>query len=436
MAMAQVTDDKGRKNEIGGFWVGRVDRAVMLDFIRGFGLEVDQDGSAEQIAVGLSLHFKETTSKADMCKCTECSGESPTDLDACPFCGDSEEVEDDEDDDDSEGGDPIVEGDEHDDRASDTAIDRHGEEPPSALVSSPDLGDDALELSEAEEPPAAKPAKSPSKAKEKKSKMELVHTNGAANGASKKASTKGSTVTSLATRELDKAVAEVKKLKTEGAVSYWQLGQKILEINEKGLWKLRTTDDNKASYKSFEQFVHTELNISGNYAYSAMDVARDYTLEQVREIGSSTKAILLLKVPTVDRPKPADAKNLTTKQIRETAKASRAKHGSPKKDKHAGAVRDYSKMGAKGQAEKKASVVSDKISVTSIVGSKTIKLHQKPESMKGITASTITGMPRAKKLTDQPFGIFEMANGVVQYFSVQQKDGELVLKIETRRKDG
>lgn len=434
MAMAHVTNDKGRKNEIGGFWAGLVVRDVMLDFIKENELEdIDAEANTEQVAVALSLHFKNTTTKADLCKCTECGGESPVSLEACPFCGDAESVEDDDDSEEDEGGDPI-----HEDNEDDQAepIDRDGEEPPSALVSSPDLGDSDDETDVAtDKEPAPEPEK-PTKAKEKR-KMQLVHTNGAGtNGVSRKGSTSKemtkATVTSISTRELDKAVERVKKIKADGAVAYWTLGKEVLEINEKGLWKLRVDAEGKAAYKSFEQFVHHELNMNASYAYAAIDVAREYkTADEVRALGSKTKAMLVLKVPVQDRQKVIEnAPNMTTRQIKEIATESRKKHGSPKKDKQ------QASAGRKGATSaKRTSAVSDKISVTSIVGSKSIKLHKRPDSMKGIDAAAVASLPRAKKLTDQPFGVFEMANGVVQYFSILQKDGDLMLKIETRRKE-
>jgi hypothetical protein len=45
-------------------------------------------------------------------------------------------------------------------------------------------------------------------------------------------------------------------------------------------------------------------------------------------------------------------------------------------------------------------------------------------------------MARAKKIGDQPFGRHEMANGLVQTYTIIQKEtGELALKIETRREE-
>ncbi len=433
MATTQVTtnDGKGRMNEIGGFWTGAIDAAVMRDFVKDEGLDgINLGDTPEQVALALTLHFKSTTAKSELCKCTECGGESPISLEACPFCGDAEAVEDDE-----------------EDEPDAAPVDDDGGEDAGALASAPDsdadVGDD--EQDEAVAEVVAQPTSTPApKAPKEKKKMELVHTNGAStNGATKKAAASKALARATAasaptvaktssTRELDKAVERIKKIKADGAVAYWTLGREVLEVNEKQLWKMRVNEDGKAAYKSFDQFVHHELNMSSSYAYSAIDVARHYkTVEEVRALGSKTKAMLVLKVPTEDRQAIIDnAENMSTQQIRDAAKESRAKHGSPKKDK------PQSRAGAKGATSpKRESAASDKISVTSIVGSKTAKLHKRPDSMKGIDASAIAALPRAKKLTDQPFGAFEMANGDVQYFSILQKDGELVLKIETRRKE-
>jgi len=423
MALAEVTKDNGRKNTIGDFFVDAVSSEVMLEFIKEHELEdIDTTGSAEALAVALSMHFKSTTSKADLCKCTECSGESPITLEACPFCGDAEELEEGEGDDDDDDSSPIVEEGEE----QNEPIDRDGEDEPSALVSPPESHADAGETTST----TAEPSSKPKKAKEKNN-MELVQTNGASKkGASSKSITKG-TVTNISARELDKVVEEVKKIKADGAVSYWTLGKKILEINERGLWKLRSNDDGKAAYKSFEQFVHHELNMSASYAYAAVDVAREYkTADEVRALGSKTKAMLVLKVPAQDRPKVIEqAGNMTTKQIRDAAKESRAKHGSPKKNKQ------QASAGAKGATSpKRESKNKDKVTAVRVEGTRTVKLHKRPDNMKGLDAAAIAQLPRAKKLTDQPIGIVEGPNGAIDIFEVLQKDGDLVLKWAARRK--
>jgi hypothetical protein len=391
----------GRKNAIGGFITDKLDGRIMRDFVRSHGIEgIDVDVTDEQLGVALAQHFKETVAEEDLVRCESCEGVSSADYETCPFCGVADDVED-------------AEGD-----------DLPSDEPSASALND---AEEPAEIIVVEEPPAKKNATSK---KAKETAME-THVNGS-NGTTKKGGLAlvKTGESALTTGDLDKAVGEVKKLRTAGVVAYWELGRKIVEINERGLWKLRV-ENGKAKFKSFEAFAHHELGMTAAHAYNAMDCARGYeNAESIREIGSTSKAVLLLKAAPEDRDEiKADIKaGATKKAVGEKVAASRKKHGSPKKDKQ------QAKAGTKSAATKAATTKrEEKVTVASIEGTKTIKLYKRPATMKNLDLSTLDF---AKKLGDQPFGRYELTNGVVQYFAVQQKeDGTLVIKIETRREE-
>lgn len=446
----------GRKNMVGGFLVDKVDDDVMRRYISEHELEVDTDVTAEQLAVALYSHFKETVEENDLVRCDNCEGVSGATETMCPFCGDTGDVEDEEvSASGEEAEEETAEETEEEAPKQEEAVKKKAEETEEEETEETEETEEAEEAEETEEetttdteeaseeeepevqaaqvvrrrgrPPGVKNKKAAVAAPVEKKKMSTAQVNGVSS-VKKSVELVKTKSSSLSARALDHAVADVKRLKGSSAESYWELANKILEINTKQLWKLRLDDNGKSRYRSFDAFVHAELNMSPQHAYSAMDIAKGYeTAEEIREIGA-TKALLLLKVAPEDRKKlTAKAKaGATARELKQDVKKSRAEKGSPKGDS------PKAKAGAKGAATKAKvnEVKSEKITIASIEGSKTIKLYKKPESLRALDFSTLT---RAQNIKDQPFGRYEMANGVVQYFSVINKEGVWCLKIETRR---
>lgn len=407
----------GKRNAVAGFIISEVDGDVMKAYIEDNALDIDVEGTDEQIAVALWGHFNETVTEEDKCSCDECEGVSTVNAETCPFCGDAGAV------------------DEEDDKATNDeqlAAQALEEEPstsePEIEVEEEEDGDiEGTEGSPETEDEDNKPAAKAATKKTEKKNMETA-TNGASSKKNSKAMAKAGKSSLISAVDLDNAIADVEKLKGSAAESYWELGKKILEINEKSLWKLRVDDKGAAKYRGFDAFVQAELKMSPAHAYNAMECAQGYkTGAEVRELGH-TKAVLILKAAPEDRPglREQAKAGATTRKLGKAVAESRAKNGSPKKNSL------KAKAGAKGAAAKAkvSAAKSEKVSVANIEGSKTIKLFKRPESLRALDFSTL---PRAKRLGDLPFGKHELTNGVVQYFSVLEKDGELVLKIETRR---
>lgn len=408
----------GKKNALAGFLVNAIDGDVMRTYIEDNALDIDVEGvTDEQIGVALHMHFQETVKNdAERCLCEECLGVSSLTLETCPYCGDAGVEAD-------EAEEPSTE---EPAAAADTSDEDDEREAKEADQSATDEVETSALAAQIE---AAEPKKTTNKKTREKKNMS---TEAAVNGTSSKknaalaTTTKGSKALVSAT-DLDKAVHDVEKLKGSAAESFWELGKKIVEIDEKQLWKLRVTDKGAPAYKGFDAFVTAELKMSPAHAYNAMECARGYeTAAEVRALGH-TKAVLVLKAAPEDRPALAEKAKAgaSKREIAKGVAESRAKHGSPKKTLKA-------KAGAKGAAAKAKNhaTKTEKVSIANIEGSKTIKLFKRPESLRALDFSAL---PRAKRIGDVPFGKHELTNGVVQYFSVLEKDGELVLKIETRR---
>lgn len=485
------TASKSRKNGIGEFFIDKIDGDVMRKFIKAESLDIDTDDMTdEQIGVAIFSHFGETTADENKVQCDNCNGISSDAYKSCPYCGAEGDVEDEveasSDDEDEEKAETSSDDDteeetesedeEEEVEASDAEDeDEEEEEKPAkkkasskkskavAKASSDDDEEEEVKASdeddeeeveasedeeegedhsdsddedesddeEEEKVEAASPKKrGRPKGSTKKGGEKQMTTTEHVNGASKKSVAALATTTKgeLTVRALDKAVAEVIRLRSDGAENYWHLGHKLAEINKKQLWKLRLDPKTgKKVYSSFEAFVLAELKMSREHAYNAIDVSQKYPdVAEVRALGQ-TKAALLLKAAPQDRAKlTAKAKaGATKRELAKDVKESRAKHGSPKAGKKAQA-------GAKGAAArtKNLDTKSEKISIATLEGSKTIKLFKKPESLRGFDPKEAV---RATSLKDGPFGFFEMANGVVQYYHIFLKDGALAMKIQTTR---
>lgn len=410
---SKATKAGGRVNSIGHFIVDKIDGEVMRDFLKAQKVpddKVDAEGPDEQVAVALSLFFRETTADDDMLSCDRCKGEAPATIENCPFCG--------------------LEG-----EAVDNGDASSGDVAAKAAPSTSDLEDEGDDEEEQKVTPAS--AEAPKKST-KKGKESMVAAGAAAavNGASTKKSVK-STSTAIAkvangevlvsNADLDKSVRNVEKLKADASHSYWALGREILHINEKKLWKLRTDDKGKARYTNWDAFVHHELGMSPTHAYSLMEVAKNFSEADVRAFGTG-KLSLILKAPPDARPSLLESakKGTSKKKLSEAVQTARAErdYKSDKPQAKGG------KAKAKKTAAKAKASAQDKVSIAQIAGRTTLKLFAKPDSIRDLDMSALK---RAKTIDAVPFGRHELTNEVVQFFTIQKTDKGLVLVIDTRR---
>ena len=226
------------------------------------------------------------------------------------------------------------------------------------------------------------------------------------------------------TGDLDLAVTEIIRLKGSSAQSMWDLGAKLKDVHEKQLWKLRMGADGKPVYRTFESFCLAEIKMSGTACYNMIDVVAKFSPEQIKEIGH-TKLVLALRAPEEDRAEILKtAKEKSTRELQSKVKKLRAQKGAPTDGRVA-------KPGKAGTAPPKGvGRQSEHLTIVQILGKKTVRLFKKP------SASAKAGDPSvpAKKLSDMPYGIYDLPNGVRMLFMVGADDkGQLYLKIDTKR---
>lgn len=428
--MQTETVKQNRTNAIEGFLVHKLDPKVMKECAED--RELDVEGlSPEQTALVIVGHFRKVTNPGDLMACSQCKGTSDVELDECPLCGfagdvaegSEEELDDDEEDDEEVDQDAQ---DEEPEVVKAQVVDDEDEDDEDA--SSPDL-EDRLEAAVAKGDKADNKTKMRKRSEvvSKKGSSKTMTTSGAMmNGKDAAAMTSRIKGNKKSVADLDKAVADIVKLKAMAGLSYWHLGQKILEIYTDQLWKLRE-EDGKPRYKGWEAFVHAEFKMTPMNANNLMDTAKVYNEAQVRAFGYS-KLALTLKAAPEDRQEIVEQieKGASKRQIEAKVQESRKRTG----HKATGEGRTNKAKSKAGTASKGAAR-KEKISVANIEGRKTIKLFAKPDSMRGVDVMELT--KRAKRLADIPFGWFELTNGVTQYFTVGEVNGELTLTVETRR---
>jgi hypothetical protein len=380
----QDTKKTGRVNAITGIHVDKVKREIILASLKEANQEIEDDSTTEQLAVQLWT-VSEPLSAKEKVRCLECRGIGPNTADLCGYCG-------------------------HDEGEDLKAA-------PAATNVTP-ITEAADMKTKAAEVPAENPKKGAAKA---------AKTNGASAAIVKddtKASSEIQTVS-----QLDEAVKKVQYLKGGAAASYWELGVAITDLYKRGLWKLRGETNDKGKFKarwaSFEAFCNTELEMTPTHARTLMDVSANYSEPQVRAWGT-TKLGLVLTAPPADRPRIQQRveAGASTAAVKDEVKKVKQKKGHTKSSR-AGDKRG-GKTGQKGTVKR--------IAIANLLGTQTIKLHKKPDNMKGVD---ISALPRAKKLADQPIGIMELANDVRMLFSVSENThGEWQLKVVTQRDEG
>ena len=392
-----------RKNTLGNFYPDLVNLRVMRAFTKKNGIKLEADETdAEQYALALTLHFREEEKDPDkFAQCETCHGESPETCEACPFCGNTAPPVEDE------------------------------STPQSAPVAKSE------ETSTSEETTMATTKKTKSGDK-KKSSEKTDKKLAAGEKPSTALATTGSTAMSV--KLLDEAVDRVIALKVAGAESFWKLGREILTINMDGLWKQRLDEKGKQRYASFEAFCTHELNISGTYAFQIMNVAREFTMEQIATMGRA-KSILVWKAAPEDRKEIAEkaAAGATKREIAKEVQKSREKHKINERSERAKSGAKGAKKKAANKAAKEEKAAPEKITIAKIEGLNTVKLYAKPATLKNLNLDDCKRAEANKAVAEaieriKPFGRFELANGVAMYFSLfVDKGGALAVKVNTQR---
>lgn len=338
------------------------------------GLNVDiKDMSASDKVEALQFHGKKL-SKAEKATCAECGGIAALTFPECPFCGDEGEDEDEKE----------------------------------------DKGKGAVVT-----PIASAKKKKVVEGKKKTSTSTAIVKAGAQQT--------GLLQGEFSEKALDEANAEIEEIKQRAKHTYWELGNALLKVYEKELWKARGLDKGRATYTGFNQYIEAEPKISHTTAYNMMEVAKYFTEAQVKKIGGS-KLSLVLKAPEADRPalmkeveKGATSKRKLAKKVKEARKKA-------KLVKRQIAGRKAIPMNKREQA---AAAGKGSMTIALVEGTKTLELWAKPDKpLKAGEKPT----KRAKTLADEPWCLEPMANGAERIYSLVKTSKGLAFRATTRRK--
>jgi hypothetical protein len=221
---------------------------------------------------------------------------------------------------------------------------------------------------------------------------------------------------------LDEAVSEFREQSQRAVTGAYGAAVVVRRISETGLWKLRTRHDEKgketAQWNNFHAFAVGELQITPRYADQLVDIANNFSEEEIRTYGP-TKLKLLLNAAPADRPS-------IQRQIRQGATKIEVATAVAESRERTG----HRKSNA-GRKPESARGSPNTLTIATLLGSSTIKLYKKPASLKGVD---IDKLPRATKIADEPIGVLEFENDVCAYFYVlESPTGELVMRALFKR---
>lgn len=359
-------------------------------------MELPDEGDLdlEGLVKNLVLWFRVASPAEELCDCTTCGGDSDARLDACPFCGDAETGTE------EAPGDP-----EEAPEVDDAGEPQEDDEPPVEPEPEPEERQVGKRKPRPAKnlpaPPGGSKAPKPAP-RPKGQKLAKVQGEGEPLAYEAEVVDKGA----LLVEDLDASIQRVDQLKRTAASGIWELGQEIKRLLETKLWRLRTDAAGKAQYKTFAQFVKSELDMSYTHANRLMQVASNFSKETMERIGVAKCSIVLSLPPEARTQLLEGADNKSASQLSDEAKQ----------------LRD-------GEAPKPP---RGALTVAMAPGVIEIPLMARPKNNRSTKGSD----KPAKSLTDDPWGLEQLPNRVHCYYAVvKNKEGNLVLRVERRRVD-
>lgn len=263
-----------------------VQENVVMKMLAQHGIAVDAAAPLEQRVQTLAQWYLVNTPKNRIADCSTCGGESDVSEPCCPYCGDGEVI-------DLTPPKPVPQG-------------TSGQVAPVAPPPQPKTGPVAPKAPQAPPsppPPAQAPVTGHGEALPDALPNGLVRVGGPLGLARPlPPAAEPPVVEQPATLEdLNDAVARVVALKKDSAQSIWELGKELGDIYDRGLWRLRPGADGKGLYKSWGHFCDAELGLSHGYSLRLIDVSREFTKQDVAQVGS-TKLMVTLSVTKDHRP--------------------------------------------------------------------------------------------------------------------------------------
>lgn len=234
----------------------------------------------------------------------------------------------------------------------------------------------------------------------------------------------------LTINDLDAAVQRIHTYQRGTASQMHKLGLELRSICDRDMWRLRTTEQGRAVHKTFEAFCRDEVNLGAASVNRLMEIANQYTPQQIEEFGM-TNLRSLLSAPKEARgaimDKLSSGELKTTRQVEAEVSKARQKAGtqvSERGDVRGGASR--TKKATAKAAAKKAETKKDREKVVTIAlpsASEQIKLYKQGNKDK-----------RATRLADKPEGVLQCSNGTLVRAQVRESSaGELYILLTAKR---
>lgn len=234
--------------------------------------------------------------------------------------------------------------------------------------------------------------------------------------------------------DLDAALEEYNAIAKDTADAIYRLGVIIRRMREQ-LWQQRTDENGKPKYKSFEQFVESELGISRTQANRHRRIVEVFTRDQIMENPPGVlKALIAAPKEAHEDLLQMHKEGSTVAAIEKRVKEIREEKGIKVIETEATkAAAEQGRNIPSPEATAKGANARKKDAAVVTVGLKAetgiAKMFAKPKK-KGEDER------RARTLEDQPFGKIEAINGVAIYIAVKQTPaGELEFRWTAKRED-
>lgn len=392
----------------------KVNVPVLLASCTKYGIELAIGASTQEAVEKLSeaMNNEDTT----IASCDICGGDSDNSLETCPFCGDV----------DVEGAEtneqPTITNEVSEMAAKKTA--KKTTKKTAKKVAKKTATKKAPAKATTKKATAKKTTAKKSTAKKATTKKATAKKAAAKKAPAKKATTKKAPakaapskavekveVLPTLSKELTKAMDNVRRLQHNMVENLWELGQSLREIYEKKLYTQMKGPDGKPVYTDWSKFTRKEFGISSHYAFQLMDVALNFDKKKVEEVGV-TKLNLLVRVPASQRDELlAKAKDTPRSKLAKEVREIVANKGPRETGR-----KKFTGTPGKGRGASKSTKITVMRSEPRIV----VELFKR-------------GTTERARTVEDAMGTEDCANDVKVQYMLQKDEQGLSLVIETRR---
>jgi hypothetical protein len=356
----------------------------------------------------METHFEH--SKKELVQCDKCFGWSPPDLDECPYCGVGE-------DDDT----PVV--------AEPVAM---------STVQSSEVIKNPMEIDASAMDPELLVTESEKKPSRKKNGTTVVEAEAREPKKAPPAMKPSAPLVSIlaggkslsSEKELDESIARFNAAATAGGDTIWLMGVELTKMRD-SLWQQRT-EAGKPKYRSFNQFVQEELEVSKSLAYRFMRIIENFSREQIQKYGSQILKVLVAAPKEEHQALLEKADNgATTRDLQEEVNKIRETKGIAVMETGATAAAAAAGRTMPSAAATAAAAKTRRKAAAAI----TIGFQAEQFTCKALARAKRGEDERpAKTLEDQPYCVVEGINGVRQFIAVKTRPtGEIEFKITLKR---